>query len=107
MLEFDLEPTRFRVRGGTYFLAPLTLDDAERISKHSDAPQHEQISAMADIVASKARSASPSWWLWVTRRLSPEDAVRSLSMPQQAKLFGQWMAEYRGLVPGESTGSGA
>lgn len=105
MLDFDVSPVAFRVNGATYWLAPMTLDDAAAISSHAESTKGEQIIAMRELIASKATSRVPGWWLWLTRRMSPADAVRSLGPAKQAQLFGEWISEYRSVSLGESSGS--
>lgn len=105
MLEFDATPVQFSLRGVHYFLEPLTLDDAATMSEHASSSTRDQIQAMVAMVASKARTRTPSWWLRLTRRPAPDAAVRLLSPVQQAQLFGDWIREYRGVGLGESLGS--
>lgn len=108
MLDFDQPLIRFKVKGEVYHLDSLNLEDAARISQLEHVDQTAQITAMKDLLQSKARAQSPAWWLWLRGKPSPLKAIRSLSAVQQARLFGEWMAEFkqsRGVVPGESSGS--
>jgi len=70
-----------------------------------DALQTEELKNQADllveVLSAKARCDTPTWRLKLGRKLSPADAVRSLSVRQQAQLFGEWLGDMRGVVPGE------
>jgi len=108
MIDFDADAkTTFRVRGGRYYIEPVSLEDAAAVMRLQKAKQQEQVAAMPELLIAKARSKTPAWWLRVTGRLSPQDAVRSLSAVQQARLFANWMSEFygRGVGPGESSSS--
>lgn len=108
MLDFDDSRTEFKVKGQVYYINQLTLDDAAYVAGFQSASQSEQIDAMKELLVSKARCDRSSFGLWLRRKPSPQAAVRSLGAVQQARLFGEWMAEFRssrGVVPGESSGS--
>lgn len=108
MLDFDSPAVTFKVKGQEYSLASITFQDATVIASLSDATQGEQIDALSRLLVSKARATRPNWVLWLLGKPSPSKAIQSLSAPQQARLFGAWLAEFknaRGVVPGESSAS--
>jgi hypothetical protein len=102
MLDFDDTRVTFRVKKVDYYLLPLSFGDVPAVG---DALQVEDLKGQADLLvlalSQKARCNIPSWRLRLTRKLSPADAVRSLSVRQQAQLFGEWLGDMRGVVPGE------
>ena len=105
MLDFDVKPVRFRVNGVGYQLSPMSLDDAARMAQYAALTQAEQILAMRELIADAASSRTPSWVLRLFGRLSPAEAVRALGPVKQAHLFGEWIADYRSVSVGESSGS--
>lgn len=109
MQSFDTDRHNFTVRGGRYHLEPLDFDAAARMAALQELPFQEQIDGLAKLLAEKAASDTPTWWLRLTGRKTPADAVQSLSMTQQARLFQEWLrgnASSMGMVvPGESSGS--
>lgn len=109
MQSFDTDRHEFTVRRARYYLDPIDLESAARMSALQELPFQQQIDGLGELLAEKAQSNTPTWWLRLTGRKSPADAVRSLSMTQQARLFQQWIrgnASSMGMVvPGESSGS--
>lgn len=105
MLDFDAPSVSFKVKGQVYYLEPLSFTDvpvAGEALKIDDVKQ--QAETLVELLAGKARCAVPNWRLRLTRKPLPADAVRSLGVPQQAQLFGEWMGDMkaRGVGPGES-----
>lgn len=109
MLTFDTDRHDFTVKGVVYYLEALDFDAASYMASLEGKPFEEQVDALALLLKSKARTDVPAWWLWLRRKPTPEGAVTSLSMTQQARLFQSWLrAGAAGLgmvVPGESKGS--
>lgn len=102
MLDFDDTRVTFRVKKVDYYLLPLSFGDVPTVG---DALQIADLKGQADllveVLSAKARCDIPRWRLKLTRKLSPSEAVRSLSVRQQAQLFGEWLGDMRGVVPGE------
>jgi hypothetical protein len=108
MLDFDAPATSFKVKGQVYYLEPLSFSDVPTAGAALQVDDvRVQAEQLVELLASKARCAVPGWRLWLTRKPKPADAVRALGVPQQARLFGDWLGELksRGVVPGESSGS--
>lgn len=102
MLDFDDTRVTFRVKKVDYHLLPLSFGDVPEVG---EALQVGDLKSQADllvqVLSQKARCDIPRWRLKLTRKLSPADAVKSLSVRQQAQLFGEWLGDMRGVVPGE------
>ena len=102
MLDFDETRVTFRVKKVDYYLLPLSFDDVPTVG---GALEVEDVKGQAEllvrVLSDKARCDIPSWRLRLTGKMSPADAVRSLSVRQQARLFGEWLGDMRGVVPGE------
>lgn len=102
MLNFDDPRVTFRVKRVEYYLLPLSFGDVPSVG---GALQLDDLKGQADLLvgllSEKARCDIPGWWLFLTRKLSPADAVKSLSVRQQARLFGEWLGDMNGVVPGE------
>lgn len=109
MLDFEPERHEFTVSRVRYYLDPFDFLDATHVAALEGKTVPEQVETLRELMADKAGTDTPAWWLKLMRRKSPADAVRSLSTPQQARLFQAWMrgnASSMGLVvPGESSGS--
>lgn len=106
MLDFDEAKVTFRVAGVTYYLLPLSFDDVPTVGSAIASDEvKEQAELLVEVLAGKARCDIPAWRLRLGRKPSPDAAVRSLSVRQQARLFGEWLGEMRDVVPGESSGS--
>jgi len=102
MLDFDSSRVEFRVKGTTYYVEGITLDDSASMAELDGEPVRVQVAAMAALLASKARCDVPSWWLRFTRKSLPGDAIRSLNAGQQARIFRELMDAAAGVTPGES-----
>lgn len=111
MLTFDTDRHDFTVKGTVYYLEPIDFDAVAYMATLEGKPFEEQVDALAHLLKSKARTDVPNWKLRLFRKPSPEAAVGSLSMTQQARLFQSWLrANAAGVglvVPGESKGSAA
>lgn len=106
MIDFDDPRVTFKVKGALYYLLPLSFDDVPAVGGALQVDTLQtQADLLVDVLTRKARCDRPSWWLRLTRKPTPADAVRALSVRQQAHLFGEWLGDLRDVVPGESNGS--
>lgn len=102
MLDFDDTRLTFRVKGQDYYLLPLSFGDVPEVGSALEVEGlKSQADILVDVLAKKARCDKAAWRLKLARKMSPADAVRSLGVKQQARLFGDWLGDLHGVVPGE------